>query len=259
MGIQSSTNNSPDLLRMRAAYVDRHKLRDFRLSGRSLMRLVRSRCVDKAVVDEIRARFTISCGTDLQMESRTWDHLEMFGHKGALVALIAHPYHITDEGREDMALLHRANLNVIEGGEDESWYGFSTTQIRVEHPWLAGRMLPPPKAAPKPVEPAPESPVKGALRAPLNSATSPGRFPAETAYERRLQLAAPRLLELARERAAELAAAIAMIPCVGPRSGAPCIRCELRADLDRINAVLLEVGGPDSTEPPLFGPDELEL
>src|SRR4051812_26262879 len=116
MPIKHSTANSAALAARRTAYVARHKLRDFKLSGRSLMRLVLSRCSNRAVVDEVRTRFTISYGTALRMESRTWDPLEMFGHKGPRVALVAHPYHVPDEGREDMALLHRAGLNVIEGG-----------------------------------------------------------------------------------------------------------------------------------------------
>jgi hypothetical protein len=244
MGIQHSTATDAALARMRAAYVDRYKLRDFRLSGRSLMRLVRSRCADKPLVDEIRTRFTHHNGCDIQMDSRTWDHLEMFGYEGALVSLVAHPYHVTDVGREDMALLHRAGLNVIEGGTDESWYGLSTTQIRVEHPWLAGRMLPPPKA-----------PVKGTATVPLNPAPSPGRLPGESPYDARLRRAAPRLLELARERAAELAAAIRLVPCVGPNGVGACLACEMRTDYDRIMRLIAEVelgDTLDSDRPPLF-------
>ena len=44
MGIQHPTNVSPGLLRLRAAYVNKHRVRDYKLSGRSLMRLVLSRC-----------------------------------------------------------------------------------------------------------------------------------------------------------------------------------------------------------------------
>src|SRR3954470_12156627 len=106
--IQPPTAAAAALAARRAAYVGRHRLKVFKLSGRSLMRLVRSRCCDQAVIDLIRKRFTLagSYGTDLKMESRTFDHLEMFGHRGQLVALVAHPYHVTEAGLEDMALLH---------------------------------------------------------------------------------------------------------------------------------------------------------
>ena len=131
------------------------------------------------------------------------------------------------------ALLHRAGLNVVEAGEDESWYGFGTTQIRVEHPWLAGRMLPSPASAPKAVEHVPARPAPPSRR----------RL-AESSYEARLRRAGPALLALARERAAELAAAISLVPCAGSVAVGACVSCELRAELARITAVIAEVEVP---------------
>jgi hypothetical protein len=63
MGVQSSTNNSPALARMRAAFMARHKLRDYKLSGRSLVRMARSAGADAATVAAIRRRFTYGHGT----------------------------------------------------------------------------------------------------------------------------------------------------------------------------------------------------
>lgn len=231
MPIQTTTARDAELAARRAEFVARNGLKDFKLSGRSLMRMVRRCCVDKALVDRIRERFTHHYGTDLRMEGETWDHLEMFGRKGHLVVLVAHPYHVTDAGREDMALFHRAGLNVVEGGTDESWYGFGSTQIRVEHPALAGRMLPPPASLPKVEPPRPAPPTSRPL--------------VESTYTSRLYKAASLLLQLARERADELTAALRLVACVGPRGVGPCLSCELRDELDRINALIAEVEGPD--------------
>jgi hypothetical protein len=131
MGIQHSTATDAELAAKRAAFVSKHGLKDFKLSGRSLMRMVRRTCVDAALVDVIRKRFTRHYGCDLQMESRSWDHLEMLGKDGHLVSLVSHPYSVSAEGREDMAIFRRAGLVVIEGGEAASWYGYGTTQLIV--------------------------------------------------------------------------------------------------------------------------------
>jgi hypothetical protein len=208
----------------RAAFVSRHGLRDFKLSGRHLMRMVRRTCANPALVAAIRARFTRHYGCDLQMESRTWDHLEMLGKDGHLVALIAHPYSVSAEGREDMAVFRRAGLVVIEGGEAASWYGFGTTQIIVARPEFSGQVVRPAPPPPRPVAPI-------------------VRPPAETAYEARLRAAGPELLEIARDRACELAAALSLVACVGPRSGAPCVACAMRGDYERITRLIAEVEG----------------
>jgi hypothetical protein len=238
MGVQHPTNNSPALLRMRAAFMGRHKLRDFKLSGRHLMRMVLTSGADRAAAARVRERFTYSYGCFLKWSGPTWDHLEMMGRDGRALVLISHPYSIDDEGRRDIEILRAGGLRVVIEGKERSWYGYGTEHVRIEHPAFSGQVVRPAAPPSRPAAPA-------------------ARHPGESAYEARLRRAAPRLLELAREHAAQLVASSRLVACVGPGGVTPCIRCELQADLDRINAVLLEVGGPDSPEPPLFGPDEL--
>jgi hypothetical protein len=233
MGIQSSTNNSPSLLRMRAAFMARHKLRDYKLSGRHLMRMVLTSGADKAAVDRVREHFTHSYGCFLKWSGPTFDHLEMMGRGGRALVLISHPYSIDAEGRRDLALLQAGGLRVVIEGKERSWYGYGTEHIRIEHPAFSGQVVRP---APPPPRPAPHA----------------ARLPAETAFEARLRRAAPRLLEIARERADELVRAIAMVPCAGPTSPGPCIRCELQADLLRIVAVIGDVEDPGSPPHGIF-------
>jgi hypothetical protein len=236
MGIQHPTNNSPDLLRMRAAFMGRHKLRDYKLSGRHLMKMVLTSGADKAAVDRVRDRFTYSYGCFLKWSGPAFDHLEMMGRDGRALVLISHPYSIDDEGRRDLALLQAGGLRVVIEGKERSWYGYGTEHIRIEHPAFSGQVVRQPDIPLPPTRPASPS----------------ARIVAETAFEARLRRAGPALLALARERAAELAAALAMIPCVGPRSEAPCVACAMRTDLMRINALISGVEDVDDDRPSIF-------
>lgn len=152
------------------------------------MRMARDATADRDAIARVRERF--ARGGWLQWPGSTFDHMECLGRDRVPMMFVSHPYHISDEGRTDMDLLRSAGLVVVEGGKAESWYGFGTFHIRIEHPAFSGRVI----------RPAP----------------SPARFPAETAFEACLRRAGPRLLALARERAAELADAIRLVPCTGP-------------------------------------------
>jgi hypothetical protein len=231
MGIQSSTNSSPDLLRMRAAFMGRHALKNFKLSGRSLVRMARSAGADGATVAAIRGRFTYGHGTYLQWSGPTSDHLEMMGPDGRLLVLVSHPYPEPRKDCPDLELFRRAGLRVVIEGKDRSWYGFGTHHVRIEHPAFSGQVARP--------APAPSRPTPPAVR-----------HPGESPHDARLRRAAPRLLEFARERAAELAAALRLVPCAGPNGVGPCLACELREDYARLVAVIAEVDGMDCEIPP---------
>jgi hypothetical protein len=222
------------LARQREAYLKRHRLRVFRLGAYNLMRMVGTATSDRAAIARVRSRFTR--GGWLQWPGSTFDHMECLGRDRMPMLFVSHPYRIDDAGRADLELFRSAGLRVAIEGKEQSWYGYGTEHVRIEHPAFSGQVVRP---APPTPRPAPHA----------------GRFPAETAAERRLRLAGPALLALAKERAAELAAAIRLVPCVGPRSMAPCLACELREDYARLVAVIGEVDGPgslDSAEPPLF-------
>jgi len=210
--------DSPGLLRIRARFVNRHRLRDYRLSAHHLMRLVRSCTADRAAIARIRSRFLPDGAYWIQWPGSSFDHMECLGRDRMPLVFVSHPYHVSDEGRADLELFRQAGLVVVEGGDDASWYGYGTTQILVAHPAFSGEVARP--------------------------ATRPIAPPVESAYTARLHRAAPALLALAREHAEQLAASIAMIPCTGPGGVTPCLSCELRVDYDRINALIDEVEGP---------------
>ena len=217
MGIQATTARDAELARKREAFLSEHKLRDYKLSGRHLMKMVLASGASKAAADAVRERFTYSYGCSLKWSGPTWDHLEMLGRDKQMLVLVSHPYSIDDEGRRDISLFKAAGLRVVVGDKAESWYGYGTYHVRVEHPAFSGEVVRP---------------------------ASPRRLPVESAYAARLHRAAPALLGLARERAADLSASIAMIPCTGPGGVTPCLSCELRVDLGRITALIREVEGP---------------
>lgn len=215
MGIQATTARDVELARKREAFVAEHRLRDYKLSGRHLMKMVLTSGASKAAADRVRDRFTYSYGCSLRWHGPTWDHLEMMGRDGQALVMISHPYSIDDEGRRDISLFQAAGLNVVIDVKERSWYGYGTTQIRVEHPAFSGKVSPP--------------------------ASSP--------VEARLHRAAPELLLVAKTFAVQLADAMRLCPCTRTIDGSLCVHCLMRDDFDKITAIVAEAEGPDAAVP----------
>lgn len=220
MGIQATTARDAELTAKRQAFMGRHRLRDYKLSGRHLMKMVLTSGGDKAAVDRVRERFTYSYGCSLRWHGPTWDHLEMMGRGGQALVMVSHPYSIDDEGRRDISLFRAAGLRVVIGVQGWSWYGYGTHQVRVEHPAFSGEVDCP--ATPR----------------------------IETHREARILRAAPDLLNIARTFAVQLADAMRLCPCTGRDDGAPCVHCLMRDDFARITAVIAEAEGTATEEDP---------
>lgn len=218
MGIQSPTARDVELARMREAFLAKHRLKDYKLSGRHLMKMVLSSAPDEAASDAIRTRFTSNYGCSLRWHGPTWDHMEMMGRGRQLIVMVSHPYSPPNAACPDLELFRRAGLNVVLGGQEDSWYGYGTYHVRVEHPAFSGEVS----------GPAPRS--------------------AEAARESGLHRAAPGLLQVAKTFAAQLADAMGMVPCTGAGGVTPCVHCLMRDDFDRITALVVEAEGIDPTE-----------
>ena len=228
MGVQHPTNVWPGLLRLRAAYVNRHGLRDYKLSGRSLMRLVLA-CPDKAVVDEVRRRSATAMGRISRWRAGLFDDLlKMFGQRG-FVALVGIPYHVTDEGRADMAALHaQPERHGDRPGPDGCGLRDHANPDRTSVPGgpdaAAAVSGPGHEVEPGPPHRPPAIPPPGTTCRP----PAQGRA---------------RLLQLARERAEELSArSPGALPGRGrPSLGLSSTTAPMRAELNRITALISEV------------------
>lgn len=212
MGIQATTARDAGLSAMRAGFLARHRVKEYKLSGHNLMRMVRDAGGFTPEIERVRDRF-VAPGGWLRWPGPTWDHMECFGRDRMPLMFVSHPYQIDGDGQGDIGLFRAAGLNVVIGSKDHSWYSPGTYHVRVEHPSIAGGWM-----------------VAGSLR------------PADA---RKLALV-PALVREVEAKARELAEAAAMLPCIGGHRGSvPCIRCEMGRESDRLLELLWKVSEAD--------------
>jgi hypothetical protein len=60
-----------------------------------------------------------------------FDHIELWGRNKTPLFLIGHPYGVSHNGQATLHAIRKLGLDV--SIHDQSWYGFGTVQVRVEH------------------------------------------------------------------------------------------------------------------------------